>query len=41
MVAIGVLARIAADLLEAASVLLSGTNHYAGAALLRQTVEVE
>lgn len=41
LVGIGVLTQIAADLLDGASELLSGTNHYAGAALLRQTVEVE
>ena len=41
LVGIGVLAQIAADLLDAAGGLLSGTNHYAGAALLRQIVEVE
>jgi len=41
LVGVGVLAQIAADLLDAAGVLLSGTNHYAGAALLRQIVEVE
>ncbi|MFN7147950.1 MAG: hypothetical protein ACK4V6_00565 [Microthrixaceae bacterium] len=40
-VAVGVLAQIAADLLEASAALLSGSNHYAGAALLRQIVEVE
>jgi hypothetical protein len=40
-VAVGVLAQIAADLLDASASLLSGTNHYAGAALLRQVVEVE
>ena len=40
-VAVGVLAQIAADLLEASASLLSGTNHYAGAALVRQVVEVE
>lgn len=41
LVGIGVLTQIAADLLDAAGALLSGTNHYAGAALLRQIVEVE
>lgn len=41
LVGVGVLAQIAADLLDAAGALLSGTNHYAGAALLRQIVEVE
>ncbi len=40
-VAVGVLAQIAADLLDASASLLSGRNHYAGAALLRQVVEVE
>lgn len=40
-VAVGVLAQIAADLLDASAPLLSGSNHYAGAALLRQVVEVE
>lgn len=40
-VGVGVLAQIAADLLEASATLLSGSNHYAGAALLRQVVEVE
>lgn len=40
-VAVGVLAQIAAELLEASASLLSGCNHYAGAALLRQVVEVE
>lgn len=40
-VAVGVLAQIAAELLEASASLLSGSNHYAGAALLRQVVEVE
>lgn len=40
-VAVGVLAQIAADLLDASASLLSGINHYAGAALLRQVVEVE
>jgi hypothetical protein len=40
-VAVGVLAQIGADLLDASASLLSGTNHYAGAALLRQVVEVE
>lgn len=34
-------AQIGADLLEAFAALLSGSNHYAGAALLRQVVEVE
>lgn len=41
LVSVGVLIQIAADLLDAAGALLSGTNHYAGAALLRQIVEVE
>lgn len=41
LVGVGVLTQIAADLLEAAGALLSGENHYAGAALLRQVVEVE
>lgn len=41
LVGVGVLTQIGADLLDAAGVLLSGTNHYAGAALLRQIVEVE
>lgn len=41
LVAVGVLVHIAADLLDAAGALLSGSNHYAGAALLRQVVEVE
>ena len=41
LVGVGVLTQIGADLLEAAGDLLSGTNHYAGAALLRQIVEVE
>lgn len=40
-VGVGVLAQIGADLLEASASLLSGANHYAGAALLRQIVEVE
>jgi hypothetical protein len=40
-VAVGLLAQIGADLLDASATLLSGTNHYAGAALLRQVVEVE
>jgi hypothetical protein len=40
-VAVGVLAQIAGDLLDASASLLGGTNHYAGAALLRQVVEVE
>jgi hypothetical protein len=40
-VGVGVLAQIAADLLEASASHLCGTNHYAGAALLRQVVEVE
>lgn len=41
LVGVGVLVQIAADLVEAAGAMLSGTNHYAGAALLRQVVEVE
>lgn len=40
-VGVGVLAQICADLLDASASLLSGVNHYAGAALLRQVVEVE
>lgn len=40
-VGVGVLAQIAADLLEASASHLCGSNHYAGAALLRQVVEVE
>ncbi len=40
-IGVGALAQIAADLLDASATLLSGTNHYAGAALLRQVVEVE
>ena len=40
-VAIGVLARIAAELAGVSGELLSGTRHYAGAALLRQVVEIE
>mgnify|MGYP000586642334 CR=1 FL=1 len=40
-VGVGVLAQIGADLLDASARLLSGDNHYAGAALLRQVVEVE
>jgi len=36
LVGVGVLAQIAADLLDAAGALLSGTNHYAGAALSSQ-----
>lgn len=41
LVGVGVLTQIGADLLDASGALLSGTNHYAGAALLRQIVEVE
>lgn len=41
LVGIGVLTQIGAELLDASGALLSGTNHYAGAALLRQIVEVE
>lgn len=40
-VGLGVLAQVGADLLNASASLLSGANHYAGAALLRQVVEVE
>lgn len=40
-VGVGVLAQIAADLLDASASHLCGVNHYAGAALLRQVVEVE
>ena len=39
--AVGVLARIAAELAGVSSRLLSGAHHYAGAALLRQIVEIE
>lgn len=41
LVGVGVLTQIAGDLLDAGGALLSGSNHYAGAALLRQVVEVE
>lgn len=40
-VGVGVLAQIAGELLRAAAPLLCGDNPYAGAALLRQIVEVE
>ncbi len=41
LVGVGVLIQIAAELLDTSSELLCGTRHYAGAALLRQVVEVE
>lgn len=41
LVGVAVLVQIAAELLDTSSELLSGTRHYAGAALLRQVVEVE
>ena len=40
-IAVGVLAQIGAELVGASAALLSGGSHYAGAALLRQVVEVE
>ena len=39
--AVGVLTRIAAELVGVSGRLLSGSHHYAGAALLRQVVEIE
>ena len=39
--AVGVLARIAGELAGVSSRLLAGAHHYAGAALLRQIVEIE
>jgi len=41
LVGVAVLVQIAAELLDTSSELLCGTHHYAGAALLRQVVEVE
>ena len=41
VLAIGVLTRIAAELVGVSGRLLSGSHHYAGAALLRQVVEIE
>ena len=41
VLAVGVLTRIAAELVGVSGRLLSGSHHYAGAALLRQIVEVE
>ncbi|SOD72894.1 hypothetical protein SAMN05892883_2209 [Jatrophihabitans sp. GAS493] len=41
LVGVAVLLQIAAELLDTSSELLCGTRHYAGAALLRQVVEVE
>lgn len=41
LVGVGVLIQVAAELLDASSELLCGSRPYAGAALLRQTVEVE
>ena len=41
MLAVGVLTRIAAELVGVSGRLLSGCHHYAGAALLRQVVEIE
>ena len=41
VLAIGVLTRIAAELVGVSGRLLSGSHYYAGAALLRQVVEVE
>ena len=41
VLAVGVLTRIAAELVGVSGRLLSGSHHYAGAALLRQVVEIE
>lgn len=41
LVGVAVLVQIAAELLDTSAELLCGTRHYAGAALLRQVVEVE
>ena len=41
VLAVGVLTRIAAELVGVSGRLLSGAHHYAGAALLRQVVEIE
>lgn len=41
LVGVAVLVQIAAELLDTSTELLSGRRHYAGAALLRQVVEVE
>ena len=41
VLAVGVLTRIAAELVGVSGRLLTGSHHYAGAALLRQVVEIE
>lgn len=41
VLAVGVLTRITAELVGVSGRLLSGSHHYAGAALLRQVVEIE